>query len=320
MSSPRKLYAVLAYYSFVSIEEPLKQIEAHKQFLQDKDAKARIYVSEQGINGQMSIAQDEAHAYIDWLHAIPEFQDMPIKVQHHHEHAFPRLTIKYRKQLVAIDTEVDITDNAEHVSPEQWCSMLEEQNKYLVIDVRNDYETEVGHFEQAICPPLKNFRDFPQYIETLKKEHDPQKTKVMMCCTGGIRCEVYSALMKKQGFTNVYQLEGGIINYGQRMGNKHWKGKLFVFDDRLTVPIAEDAPEETISQCHLCQQSSDHIYNCANMDCNHLFIACDACLEKFQGCCSSSCIQAPRTRPLEHQTLKKPFRKWYEYFKHKTSR
>ena len=119
--------------------------------------------------------------------------------------------------------------------------MLEKKDENtLLLDVRNDYESAIGHFEGAERPPIKTFREFPDYAEALAKQKNPQKTKVMMYCTGGIRCEVYSALLKEKGFEEVYQLHGGVINYGHKMGNKHWKGKLFVFDDRLSVPISED--------------------------------------------------------------------------------
>ena len=130
-----------------------------------------------------------------------------------------------------------------------------------------------------------------------------------MYCTGGIRCEVYSALLKKEGFEEVYQLEGGIIQYGLDEGTHHWKGKLFVFDDRLAVPLCDDA-SEVISRCRHCQETSDLYFNCANMDCNELFIACPSCADKLQGCCSSPCQTAPRVRPYQKSERPKPFRRW----------
>ena len=130
----------------------------------------------------------------------------------------------------------------------------------------------------------------------------------MMYCTGGIRCELYSAIMKKEGFENVYQLHGGVINTVLQEGSDHWKGKLFVFDDRLTVPIGENG--EPIAHCTQCQAPCDVYYNCANMDCNKLFICCLSCLKTHQGCCSASCKDTGRVRPYKEDAI--PFRK----FKH----
>ncbi len=131
----------------------------------------------------------------------------------------------------------------------------------------------------------------------------------MMYCTGGIRCELFSALLKKQGFENVYQLDGGIINYGLTEGAEHWQGKLFVFDDRMAVPISEEQECEVISRCHHCQALSDIYYNCSNMDCNALFLCCSECAERYAGCCCGACQTAPRLRAYEKGERPKPFRR-----------
>lgn len=136
-----------------------------------------------------------------------------------------------------------------------------------------------------------------------------------MYCTGGIRCELYSAILKEKGFENVYQLNGGVIGYGLEQGNKHWLGKLFVFDDRLAVPISQEGESPVIGKCHHCGKDNENYYNCANMDCNHLFLCCPECLKEFTGCCCSQCQQATRVRPYHEQNAHKPFRRWYHYEK-----
>jgi UPF0176 protein len=220
------------------------------------------------------------------------------------------MTVKTRPQLVALDAAVDMSKAGTHVSAEKWKEMLENRDAgTLLLDVRNDYEWEVGHFEGAELPTLEQFREFPKYAQELKKRCDPQKTKVMMYCTGGIRAEVYSALLKEEGFAEVYQLQGGVIKYGQEAGSKHWKGKLFVFDDRLAVPISEKDPAEVISACIHCQTTSDLYFNCANMDCNELFIACLPCAEKTKGCCCPQCEAAPRVRTFQTTDRPKPFQR-----------
>lgn len=312
--SKEQNYLVLAYYKFAPIENPHQLIKDHKDFFKNRDITSRIYISEQGINGQTSGKESDIRLYMEWMHSLPSFADMPFKIHTYHENVFPRKTVKYRKQLVALDEEVNLEDAGEHLSPESWKDMLEKDRSKILLDVRNDYEWQVGRFEGADCPPCETFREFKEYAQTLKNKVDPQKTPVMMYCTGGIRCELYSALLKKEGFDKVYQLNGGIINYGLKQGNEHWMGKLFVFDDRLTVPVGEDA-SPVIGKCHHCQESNDSYYNCSNMDCNNLFLCCPACVEKFQGCCCTECQEAPRLRPYQHQNPHKPFRKKHHYKK-----
>jgi UPF0176 protein len=303
-------YSVLAYYYFTPIENPACEVLRHKEFFSTRDIKGRIYISHEGINGQMSASPSAAEEYMEWLCSDPRFKGVEFKIHAHPEHCFPRMTVKTRPQLVAMDMLVDLRKTGKHVSPRQWKEMLEKRDENtLLLDVRNDYEWEIGHFEGAELPTLEQFREFPQYAKELKVKTDPQKTKVMMYCTGGIRCEVYSALLKEEGFDEVYQLQGGIIKYGQEEGSKHWKGKLFVFDDRLAVPISEKEPAEIISVCIHCPEKSDLYFNCANMDCNALFIACLKCAEKTKGCCCKACEEASRVRPFLVTERPKPFRR-----------
>ncbi len=301
---------VLAYYRFTTIENPHEEVAKHKAFFEGKEITCRIYISEEGINGQLSGTIADAQKYIDWMHEDSRFADLEFKIHSYHDQAYPRATVKYRPQIVALDAKVDIAMTGEHVSPEQWKEMLEEKDEdTILIDVRNDYEWELGHFEGAVLPNLDQFREFPEYAQDLAQERDLKKTKVMMYCTGGIRCELYSALLKQQGFEQVYQLDGGVIKYGLEKGSQHWKGRLFVFDDRLSIPLSETEPGEIISRCIHCGETSDLYYNCANVDCNELFISCPACAEKLQGCCSTTCQSAPRVRAFEKTERPRPYRR-----------
>lgn len=313
MSEKPERFQVLAYYHFAAIEDPHLEVSRHLAFVQGKDIFCRVYISYEGINGQMSASLSASQAYQEWLKSDPRFKDVIFKIHTHTEHVFPRATIKFRKQLVAMDEKVDTALTGERVSPEHWKMMLQQRDENtLLLDVRNDYEWEIGHFEGAELPQLESFRQFPHYARQLKESCDPKETKVMMYCTGGIRCELYSALLKKEGFEQVYQLDGGVINYGLKEGHDLWQGKLFVFDDRLAVPIDEKT-EEVISQCRHCKIASDVYYNCANMDCNELFLSCPQCAEKMQGCCSTQCTQTPRLRPYEKKERPKPFRRSHHY-------
>lgn len=299
-------YKVLAYYLIQKIDDPQKEVERHKKFFETRDFTCRIYISEQGINGQACGRVDHADEYIAWMQEDVRFQKMPFKTQSAKEHAFPKMTVKYRKQLVAVDCDVDFSEIGERVSPGQWKKMLEERDdETIVIDVRNDYESKIGRFIGADLPPLETFREFPSYAKKLKEAKDPKKTRVMMYCTGGIRCEFFSALMKNEGFEKVYQLDGGVINYGLKEGSDHWEGKLFVFDDRLVVPLGENGPP--ISHCTYCNEPNDVYYNCANMDCNELFLSCISCLKSHKGCCCKQCENEGRVRPFREDS--KPFRR-----------
>lgn len=300
------MYFVLAYYYIGPIADPKEEVLRHKEFFSQRDFKGRIYISEQGINGQASGSLAHAEEYMQWMKNDPRFQSIDFKIHAAKEHVFPKMTVKYRKQLVAIDCDVDFSQRGEAVSPEVWKKMLEERDeKTLLLDVRNDYEWEVGRFEGAELPRLETFRQFPQYAKQLKETCDPKTTPVMMYCTGGIRCEFYSAVLKREGFEKVYQLEGGVIGYGLKEGSEHWEGKLFVFDDRLVVPIAE-GEAKPIAHCKHCNKECDVYYNCANMDCNDLFVSCPDCLNIHRGCCCNSCKDG-RVRPIQESA--KPFRK-----------
>jgi UPF0176 protein len=303
-------YRVLAFYCLTKLEDPRLEVSKQKEFFLTRDLKSRIYISEEGINGQMSAHEDHAQEYMDWLSSDPRFATVSFKIHLASEHAFPKATIKYRKQLVAVDCEVALDQGGAHIQPVEWDKMLAEKDAdTLILDVRNEYEWEVGHFDGAELPPLDTFRQFPLYAKELKEQRDPKKTKVMMYCTGGIRCEYYSAIMKKEGFDQVFQLDGGVIQYGLDAGQGNWKGKLFVFDDRLVVPISdEEAP--TISTCIHCRKASDSYYNCANMDCNELFTSCPECVKQLRGCCCSDCRDQGRVRPVADDANPKPFRKW----------
>lgn len=311
-------YFVLAYYTFQPIENARLEVQEHKDFLVKLDATSRIYISEEGLNGQVCLERSDALKYIDWMHSKKPFKNLEFKVHEWHEQAFPRLVIKYRKYLVGRDRDVDFTNQGEHVHPAKWKEMLEVEKDALLLDVRNTYEWKVGRFKGAEVPPCETFRDFEKYAEELKKSHDPKTKKVMMYCTGGIRCEVYSALLKDLGFEKVFQLQGGIIKYGLEEGSKHWQGKLFVFDDRLTVPIShEEAP--IIGTCHHCKTPSESYYNCASTDCNCLFLSCRPCLEKFNGCCQEACTHSARLRPFNQQNPHKPFRRKHHYLQNSSS-
>lgn len=302
-------YLVLAFYHFANISDPDLEVRQHKDFLATCDVTCRVYISSEGVNAQMCFARADAEKYMKWLSSRPGFQDVYFKIQGSIRQVFARVTVK-KKELVSFGCNVDLKKSGYHASPEEWDEMLANEENKIVVDIRNEYEWEVGHFEGAEPVTCQNFREFQEYAEELKKRLEKHPAKVMMYCTGGIRCEYFSALLKEKGIDEIYQLDGGVINYGEKQGSSKWKGSLFVFDDRLTVPVGEGSPE-VIGKCHHCGAKTDNFYNCANMDCNELFLCCESCLEKFSGCCKEECMNAPRLRPFQYAHT--PFRRWYNY-------
>ncbi|MCH9611965.1 MAG: hypothetical protein S4CHLAM102_04450 [Chlamydiia bacterium] len=302
-------YLCVAYYCITPIQDPNGLVGEYTRFCKEMGIHGRIYINEDGVNAQLSIEKEKLNSLSEWVHGTPGFEKVELKTDPHSEHAFEKLTVKYRQQLVAVDEDVDFSLKTNYLDPKEWSRMLDQRDEEtILIDVRNNYETKVGTFDGAICPDLETFREFPEYARQLATQYDLKKTKVMMCCTGGIRCEYFGPMMKKVGFENIFQLHGGIIKYGHEVGNKHWKGKLFVFDDRLTVPIHEEG-QTTISECQFCKQPADKYYNCANMTCNDLFLSCEDCLKEQEGCCSGECLQTGRVRPIDNKPIAKPFRK-----------
>ncbi|MCB1213249.1 MAG: rhodanese-related sulfurtransferase, partial [Chlamydiia bacterium] len=309
-------YLVLSHYRFYPLEHPEEELELHRNFFANRDVKARIYFSTQGINCQMSAATADAEAYMEWMRSRPGFENHHFNLQGSEEHAFPRLCLKVKSELVALDLPFDSSMEGDYLAPREWAAYLEKIEQTastdpeapMLLDIRNDYEWEVGHFQGAEKPPCRTFRHFPAYIKKLSERENAHDRPVLISCTGGIRCEVFSSLLKASGFKRVYQLKGGVINYGNAMGNTRWEGKLFVFDDRMTVPIAESGePVSQIGECYFCGCKCDQYFNCANMECNTLFLSCDKCIYEKKGCCTEECCQAPRRRPLDSQPLGRPY-------------
>lgn len=304
---------VLLYYNFTPLTEVPAFIEAHKSRCEELNLLGRIYVSEEGINGTVAGTIAECEAYKEYVWGLDELSTTEFKEDLCDHVPFGRLICKYRSEIVALHTDMELNpkDGGRHLSPREWREALETEKDYVLIDVRNNYESKIGHFEGAILPDLENFYDFPNWVD----EADiPKDKKILMYCTGGIRCEKFSVLMKKKGYADVNQLHGGILTYAKEEGGAHYKGKCFVFDDRLAVPVNPNE-EEPVSFCELSGQPADTYINCANMDCNKLFVCCEGAADKYQGCCSEACMHAERVRPFNKEAAFAPFRRAHHYFK-----
>lgn len=280
----------LSLYRYAKVDNP--------QFLRDHlfaqwqplGVLGRIYVSGEGINAQLSLPSECLDRFRDSLEAIDWLKGVRLNIAiEGDDKSFLKLIIKVRDKIVADgldDDTFDVTDCGQHVSAEEF-NALAEHPETVVVDMRNHYESEVGHFKGAILPASETFRDEIQEVESLLS--DRRDKNIVLYCTGGIRCEKASAYLKHKGFPNVHQLEGGIIQYVKQVQAKgldnRFRGINFVFDERL----AERVSDEIVAECHHCGSASDAVTNCSNTACNVLMIQCPVCAEKMEGTCSSEC-------------------------------
>ncbi len=292
----------LSFYAYAKISDP-------KQFRDELfiawnalDALGRIYVAHEGINAQMSIPADQIDAFRNTLEKYDFMKGIRLNVAvEQDDHSFLKLTIKVRHKIVADglnDETFDVTNKGIHLKAQDFNNLLEDPNT-IVVDFRNHYESEVGRFEGAITPDVETFRESLPIINEQLQDFKEDKN-LLMYCTGGIRCEKASAYFKHQGFKNVYQLEGGIIEYTRQIKEENIEskfiGKNFVFDHRLGERITDDI----VAQCHQCGKPCDNHTNCANEACHLLFIQCDECKEAMENCCSAECLEISHL-PLEEQ-------------------
>jgi UPF0176 protein len=305
------MYEVILYYKFRKIEDPEGFCNEHKAFCKELGVKGRIYISREGINGTLGGTPAQVQRYKDHLTGMEGFDGIDFKTDTCDYIPFAKLVCKTRQEIVALHKEgVDPVRGGAYLEPHEWKQVLESDEDYVIIDVRNDYESRIGHFEGAIKPPVENFYEFPQWLDNLKLDKDK---KVLMYCTGGIRCEKFSVLMKEKGWKDVNQLHGGILRYAKEEGGKHFKGKCFVFDDRLVVPVNEE-DMEPIARCEITGKPADTYINCANMECNRLFVCSEEGARMMEGCCSEACRKSEYRRPFDPENAFRPFRKWYNYF------
>ena len=287
----------ISFYKYFKIENPTEFRNHFFEMCFELNCFGRIYIAHEGINAQMSVPEENMAEFIKQLYAIPPLTNVPIKQAIEDDgKSFYKLTIKVREKIVADGLENDTYDLSKvgnHLTAIEFHNAIEEPGA-IVVDMRNHYESEIGHFKNAFCPDADTFREEIQLV--LEKYKDEKDKQFLLYCTGGIRCEKASAFMLNNGFENVSQLYGGIIEYAQQIKklnlSSKFYGKNFVFDQRL----GESIDGQVISNCHQCGKSADTHTNCANNDCHLLFIQCAECKEKYDGCCCDDCksiIQLP---------------------------
>ena len=304
---------IILYYKYTNIEDLPKFCDKHRKKCLDLNLLGRIYLAQEGINGTLSGLPENIEVYKKYLLALDGFDGTSFKESTCEKVPFRKMIVRIRSELAALKSsmKLDLNKNsANHLSPKEWKTTIESNVDYVMIDVRNDYEYAIGHFDRGMKMNVKNFFDSENWLE---KENIPKDKKILMYCTGGIRCEKFSLLMKSKGYEDVNQLDGGIINYAQTVGGDHYKGRCFVFDDRLSIPI-EKNQKNPLTRCLITDVPCDQYLNCADPDCNKLFICSIEGAKKMKGCCSEECMKSDRLRPLNPDNIYEPSKKWYEYF------
>jgi UPF0176 protein len=282
----------LSFYRYVRIADSVAMCDELFKKFSELGCFGRIYIASEGINAQLNVPIANFEKFDAYLQSKEEFAGIPYKVavEETDTVSFYKLTIKVREKIVADgldDASFDVTKTGAYLTAEEMNAYIDDPDA-VVVDMRNAYESEVGHFEKAITPQVDTFRDELKYTPELLKAYKDKK--VALYCTGGIRCEKASAWLRHNGFKDVKHLKGGIIDYKRQVDEQglpnKFRGKNFVFDERLGERISD----EIISTCHLCgREKSDTHYNCGNDACHVLFIGCDACTNKLRGYCSYRC-------------------------------
>ena len=295
----------ISFYRYFPIAEPQQFRDELYIALNERKVFGRIYIATEGINAQISVPQSNFDGMAGYLRSIPGLDDLRLNIAVDDDgKSFWVLKIKVRDKIVADgidDPAFDMSRKGKYVDAEAFNKLTDDPDT-IVIDMRNHYEYEVGHFDKALEVPSDTFREQLPMSAEMMEEH--KERNIIMYCTGGIRCEKASAYLLHKGFNNVFHLEGGIIHYANTVKEKglpnKFKGKNFVFDDRLGERISD----EVIARCHQCGKPADTHTNCKNEGCHLLFIQCEECAARYEGCCSEACQETIHL-PVEEQKEKR---------------
>jgi len=293
-----KEYSILLYYCYTHIEDPEAFREQHHLFCIENNLRGRIIVAEEGLNGTVSGLKEDCEKYIQAVHADPRFAHAEFKVESHHEHAFAKLHVRVKPEIVhsGLQNLHPSEKTGEYIEPQAFREILKNpDDDTVILDVRSDYEHNLGKFKNAKTLDIENFREFPDKVKELE---DLKNKKVITYCTGGIKCEKASAYLLEQGFENVYQLHGGIIKYGLEADGEDFEGSCYVFDNRITADVNKVNPS-VVSTCYVTGEPTTRMVNCANPHCNKHIPMSEKGGEIYQGCCSEACMNHPDTRPYD---------------------
>ena len=282
-------HTIILYYKYIAIKNPRELVESEREICEKLGLRGRIIIAEEGINGTLEGEAQAMEKYCANLKSDPRFSDIQFKTSVGTGNAFPRLNVKVRSEIVTLgvpgNTHAEFTRGT-YLPPDRLHEWYEKGEDFVVIDMRNRYESEVGRFENSIAVPIKNFRELPRVIEKLASL---KNRKVVTVCTGGVRCEKASGYLVEQGFKDVYQLHGGIHTYLEKYPEGKFQGGLYVFDGRIVMKVAPEEKRKIIGKCARCTQPSEDYTNCANTECHVHFICCKNCRRSEGEFCSEEC-------------------------------
>ncbi len=289
-----KQYRVLLFYKYASVENPEDLVKEHLDWCLNNDIKGRVYISSEGINGTVSGTIENIEKYKQTLRSYPQFSDIIFKEDEEEKHGFDRMHVRVKKELVYSKLDdTSLEHGGKRLSPEELLEFYENGKDFVIVDARNWYESQIGHFKNAVTPPMKNFREWKKAVDDLKEFKD--KT-VVTYCTGGIRCEKASAYMVEQGFKDVYQLDGGIVTFAKKYPDTVWQGSVFVFDNRHVVEPNTKSELKNVAECSFCGEPTSYYINCHNQNCDKIIVTCHKCKVENEYCCSDECRNSTNKR------------------------
>lgn len=297
-------YRVLLYYFYTTIEDPEAFAAEHLAYCKSIELKGRILVASEGINGTVSGTVEQTDAYMAHMKADPRFDGIVFKIDESEQHVFKKMHVRPRPELVNLSLEDDVNPHeitGNYLEPAEFLEKMQEENT-VIVDARNTYEFDVGHFKGAIRPDVETFRDLPDWIRDNKELLEGKQ--ILTYCTGGIRCEKFSGWLRREGFEDVSQLHGGIVTYGKDPVAKGqlWDGQCYVFDERLTVPVNQ-VEHVIVGRDHFDGEPCERYINCSNPECNKQIIASKENEDKHLGGCTHECRVHPRNRYIPRNGL-----------------
>jgi UPF0176 protein len=292
-------YKVLLFYKYVQVKEPALIVQEHLDWCLQNDIKGRVFFASEGVNGTASGTIENIKKYKSHLTTFPEFKDIWFKEDDADEHVFRKMHVRLKNEIVHGDLkDVSIEHGGKRLSPGELLRLYEEGKDFVIVDARNWYESKIGKFKNAITPPMKNFREWKKVVDKDLKNF--RNKTVVTYCTGGIRCEKASAYMVERGFKDVYQLDGGIVNFIKKFPDTYWEGGMFVFDERRVVNPNSKEELKNIAQCYFCGKPTSYYINCHNVDCDRIIVSCHECKVKNDYCCSDECKDSLNKRKVFH--------------------
>lgn len=299
-----KPYRVLLYYLYVPIENHEEFATEHLAACKALELKGRILVAAEGINGTVSGTIEQTNKYMDMMKSDPRFADIVFKIDEADGHAFKKMHVRPRNELVTLRLEEDINPNrttGKYLSPMEFFEQMQDENT-IVLDARNDYEFDLGHFRGAIKPEITNFRELPDWVRENREMFEGKK--ILTYCTGGIRCEKFSGWLVEEGFEDVSQLHGGIATYGKdpEVQGELWDGQMYVFDERIAVPINQKE-HVIVGRDIYSGEPCERYVNCANPECNKKILCSEENEHKHMRSCTHECRVHPRNRYVVEHNL-----------------